>query len=110
MPIKITQALVDQAYGMLKTLMKTKKIQTLTPESFEIILSGAVFITHELLDAKTRHAYLIELATAIVRKVIDDPEITSPELRDVFHIMLEGNILTLLPKLSCWQTFCACSK
>jgi len=110
MPIKITQALIDHAYDMLKTLIKTKQIQTLTAASFEIILSGAIYIARELLNPKTRHAYFIELTTTIVRKVIDDTEITSPELRPAFHTMLEANILTMLPKPSWWPASCVCFK
>lgn len=111
MPIKVTQALIDQAYDMLKNLLKTKNITSITRDTLESVIASAIVVTLELLTAKTQHIYLVELATMIVRKLIDDSDLTAPEHRVMLHMLLEATILVMLPKINCfWPTSCACSK
>ena len=111
MPLKVTQTLIDQAYDMLKSVLKTKNITAISRDTMESVIASAIMVTMELLSSKTPHTYLVELSTMIVRKLIDDPDLTPPEDRAMLHILLEGTILVMLPKVNClWPTACTCSK
>ncbi len=106
MSLKITQSLIDQAYEMLKSILKHRNINAITTQTLENVIGAAISVSIELLNAKTKHVYLIELATIIVRKLVDDPDITSPEVRSILHVLLESNILVLFPKVSCKSCTC----
>jgi len=109
--IKITQQMIEAAYQKLRTVIQGKKMDA---ESVAIIAAYALQIANEMLS--TSKTYKIELALAIIRKLIDD-EVDDPDQRVMLHMLVESTVPSLintiqgLPSLlSKLFAKCCCSK
>jgi hypothetical protein len=109
--IKITQQMIEAAYHKLRTVIQGKKMDT---ESVAIIVAYALQIANEMLS--TSKTYKVELALAIIRKLIDD-EVDDPDQRVMMHMLVESTVPSLintiqgLPSLlSKLFAKCCCSK
>jgi len=109
--IKITQQMIEAAYQKLRTVIQGKKMDA---ESVAIIAAYALQIANEMLS--TSKTYKVELALAIIRKLIDD-EVDDPDQRVMLHMLVESTVPSLintiqgLPSLlSKLFAKCCCSK
>ena len=109
--IKITQQMIEVAYQKLRTVIQGKKMDA---ESVAIIAAYALQIANEMLSASK--TYKIEMALAIIRKLIDD-EVNDPDQRVMLHMLVESTVPSLintiqgLPSLlSKLFAKCCCSK
>jgi hypothetical protein len=109
--IKITQQMIEAAYQKLRTVIQGKKMDA---ESVAITVAYALQIANEMIS--TSKTYKVELALAIIRKLIDD-EVDDPDQRVMMHMLVESTVPSLintiqgLPSLlSKLFAKCCCSK
>jgi len=92
--IKITQEMIETAYNKLKMIVSGEKITTI---NIGIIVMYALQIANEMLV--TNKNYKVELAIAILRKLIDS-EIPDLEERKILNQLVEFTIPTLIDTIS----------
>lgn len=88
--IKITQQMIEAAYRKLRAIIKGKKVDA---ESVAIIVAYALQIANEMLS--TSKTYKVELALAIIRKLIDD-EVEDPDQKVMLHMLVENTVPSLI--------------
>lgn len=88
--IKITQQMIEVAYQKLRTVMQGN---TVDAESVAIIVAYSLQIANEMLS--TSKTYKVELALAIIRKLIDD-EIDDQDQRVMMHMIVESTVPRLI--------------
>lgn len=108
--IKITQQLIDEAYGKLRVIVNNKKVST---KNIAVMIAYAMQLANEMLQ--TSKTYKVELALAIIRQLIND-EVSDPNTRAVIHSLVEitvphllssiDDLPNLIQKLQC----CCCKK
>lgn len=91
--IKITQQMIEAAYKKLKKVIKDKP----STENIAIIVAYALQISNEMLT--TSKTYKIELALAILRKLVDE-EVDNAETRVMIHMLIETTVPTLINTIS----------
>ena len=89
--IKITQQMIECSYQKLRSIMNGKKVDT---QSVVSIVAYALQIANEML--RTSKTYKIELALAIIRKLIDDELDVADQQRMVLHMLVESAVPTLI--------------
>jgi hypothetical protein len=109
--IKITHQMINAAYQKLLIITQGRIVDA---DSVTIMAAYALQISNEMLS--TSKTYKVELALAIIRKLIDD-EVYDPDQRIVLHMLVESimpsliNTIQGLPSLmSKLFTKCCCSK
>lgn len=88
--IKITQEMIETAYDKLKRIISGEKVTII---NIGIIVAYALQIANEMLI--TNKNYKVELALAILRKLIDS-EISDPTEQQILHQLVEFTIPTLI--------------
>lgn len=106
--IKITQRIIGLAYKKLRVIIDDTQVNT---ESVVFIAVCALQISNEMLI--TSKTYKVELALAIIRKLIDD-EVKDPVQRAMLHMLVESTIPSLIDTIhglpSMLSKFFSCCK
>lgn len=88
--IKITHQMIEIAYQKLRTVTRDKKVGA---ESIAIIAAYSLQIANEMIC--TSKTYKVELALAIIRKLIDE-EIDDLDQRVMLHMLVESTVPSLI--------------
>jgi hypothetical protein len=88
--IKITRQMIEDAYQKLLIVTRRKKVDA---KSIVIVAAYALQISNEMLI--TSKTYKVELALAIIRKLIDD-DVDDLDQRTVLHMLVESTVPRLI--------------
>ena len=108
--IKITQQIIEAAYQKLRVVIKDKKVDA---GSVVIIAAYALQIANEMII--TSKTYKVELALAIIRKLID-AEVEDPDQKVMLYMLVESTVPSLIDTIQGLPNFlsklfakCCCS-
>ena len=92
--VKITQRIINDSYARLRVLVAGEEI---TAGSIAVLVAYAMQLSNEMLDTNKQHK--IELALAILRKLIDD-EVDDIAENATLHMLVETMVPSLVNTLS----------
>jgi hypothetical protein len=106
--VKVTQIMIESAYKKLRIIVANKEV---TVDTATVIVAYAMQISNEMLN--TSKTYKVELALAIIRKLIDD-EVCDPGHRAVIHMIVETSVSHFMKTIeglpSLWSRLVKCCK
>ena len=91
--IKITNQLIEIAYQKLRSAIEDKDV---TPANMVLIVTCALQISNNLINMST--TYKVELALAILRKLIDNTNMSNPNDKMLLHLLVETTVPGLIQK------------
>jgi hypothetical protein len=91
--IKITHLMIESAYKKLRVFIDTRKVDA---ESIATIAAYALQISNDMLN--TSKTYKVELALAIIRKLVDD-EVEDSDQRVIIHMLIESTMPELIKNI-----------